>query len=111
VCVGLFRRKGDRTQLIGENEDESGGSAEPGGTVTAAGGYGAVAFQAAAATGPPPSNGGPDVNLNLGECGQISCVFLRLVNSVTDPDPTRIYNLSCLLRDFTGILTVNVKKQ
>ncbi len=70
---GLFRRKGDRTQLISENEDEIGGSAEPGGTAAAAGGYGAVAFQAAA-TGPPPSNGGPDVNLNLGECDQISCV-------------------------------------
>jgi hypothetical protein len=69
VCGLHFRRKGDRTQLISENEDESGGSAEPGGTVTTAGGYGAVAFQAAAATGPPPSNGGPDVNLNLGECG------------------------------------------
>ncbi len=74
MCVGLFRRKGDRTQLISENEDEIGGSAEAGGTATATGGYGAVAFQAAA-TGPPPSNGGgPDVNLNLGECGQISCV-------------------------------------
>jgi hypothetical protein len=73
VCGLYLRRKGDRTQLISENEDESVGSAEPGGT-GAAGGYGAVAFQASAATGPPPSNGGPDVNLNLGECGQISCV-------------------------------------
>ncbi len=87
---GLFRRKDDRTQLISENEDESGGSAEPGGT--AAGGYGAVAFQAAAATGPPPSNGGPDVNLNLGECDQISCgyflwLLLTFVVNVTDPDP------------------------
>ncbi len=75
MCVGLFRRKGDRTQLISENEDESGGSAEPGGTATATGGYGAVAFQAAAATGPPPSNGGPDVNLNLGECGHTFLCF------------------------------------
>ncbi len=96
MCVGLFRRKGDRTQLISENEDESGGSAESGGTATAAGGYGAVAFQAAAATGPPPSNGGPDVNLNLGECGQISCVLPRLVIRIR-------------IRDFTRILTFNVK--
>jgi hypothetical protein len=87
VCGLHLRRKGDRTQLISENEDESGGSAEPGGTATTAGGYGAVAFQAAAARGPPPANGGPDVNLNLGECGQISCGLLRLVICVTDPDP------------------------
>jgi hypothetical protein len=84
VCGLYFRRKGDRTQLISENDDESGGSAEPGGTATA-GGYGAVAFQAAA-TGPSPANGGPDVNLNLGECDQISCVVPRLVICVTDPD-------------------------
>jgi len=72
-----YRRKGDRTQLINEDEDDIGSTAGPG-AAAAVGGYGAVAFQAAE-TASRPAQGGPDINLNLGKSNHILlCVcFLK----------------------------------